>query len=406
MSKKNITIFGLGYIGLPTAAILAESGHIVNGVDVSEDIVNGINNSKTHFFEPKLDELVTKNISNKNLKASLNPNQSDIFIICVPTPFKYEKDERIPDISFIQSAVSEIIKVIKPGDLIILESTSPVGTTDKIAKMVRSKIEDDKDIHYAYCPERVLPGNIVKELVENDRIVGGVNEISTKVAVDFYKTFVKGEIHATNARTAEMCKLTENSFRDVNIAFANELSIICDKYDVNDRDLINLANFHPRVNILQPGVGVGGHCIAVDPWFLISDLPEQTNLIKKSREVNLYKTQWVQDKIKESINLFVIKNNFEPTIACMGLTFKPNVDDMRESPALIVAKEISEECSNVILVEPHISNADLGLSKIDYALDNADIFIFLVAHDCFAQDVVIKTIKEKSYLDFTGVIKL
>jgi len=404
MTYKHINIIGLGYIGLPTAAILADSGYKVRGVDISHDIIKKINNGETHFYEPDLDELVVKNISNGNLEAKINSCPSDIFIICVPTPFKLINGIRTPDITYIDSAAEEISKYVKKGDLIILESTSPVGTTKRLAEKINTFIGGIDGIHFAYCPERVLPGNIIKELVDNDRIVGGLDEVSTDKAVSFYKTFINGSIHATNANTAEMCKLTENSFRDVNIAFANELSIVCHEYDINERELIKLANFHPRVNILQPGVGVGGHCIAVDPWFLISDLPNETKLIKSAREVNLNKTEWVIGKIIQKINHFIMESKLDPTIACMGVSFKANVDDLRESPALEVALKLKDLYQEVLIVDPNIQKSDnFELAELEFALSAADIFIFLVGHDDFSSERVVAVVKSKSYIDFTGV---
>lgn len=405
MNKKTVSVIGLGYIGLPTAAILANSGYKVIGVDINQEIVNKINLGKTHFYEPDLDKLVEKNIQNGNLVASVEPVASDVFIICVPTPFKFIDNERCPDISYIEDASKKIAKFIKKGDLVILESTSPVGTTSKISEIINAHTRDCDGIFYAYCPERVLPGNIITELTANDRIVGGLDNESTKKTVDFYKKFVDGKVHSTNAETAEMCKLTENSYRDVNIAFANELSIISSEYNVNVRDLIRLANFHPRVNILQPGVGVGGHCIAVDPWFLISDLPKSTKLLRRAREINLYKTDWVKSKIKEKIRLFISKNNFEPVIACMGITFKPNVDDIRESPALEIALDLKNAYEKTIIIEPNLKKIDkLNISTIDFALNNADIFVFLVGHSHFSEEEFIKEVYKKDFIDFTGII--
>tara|TARA_B100001057_G_C22846267_1_gene949173 strand:+ start:1601 stop:2833 length:1233 start_codon:yes stop_codon:yes gene_type:complete len=405
MIKKNISIIGLGYIGLPTAAILADTGHKVLGVDINTDVVDGINSSKTHFYEPDLDELVINNIKNGNLRADIELDDSDIFIICVPTPFKVDGNNKTPDMSYIEDASLEISKHIKKGDLVILESTSPVGTTQKVAELIQNQVGDCNGMFFAYCPERVLPGNIISELTDNDRIVGGLDNASTAIAADFYKTFVKGCIHLTNSNTAEMCKLTENSYRDVNIAFANELSLISEKYDIDERELIKLANFHPRVDILQPGVGVGGHCIAVDPWFLISDSPNKTNLIRTAREVNIKKTEWVKEKVEEKIDDYKSKNGYEPLLACMGITFKPNVDDIRESPALEIALSIKNNYKQTLIVEPNLEKIDgVDLAKLNFALEKADIFVFLVGHNNFSKEDFLKKINKKDYLDFTGIV--
>ncbi|MDR0762404.1 MAG: UDP-N-acetyl-D-mannosamine dehydrogenase, partial [Campylobacteraceae bacterium] len=344
MSNKTVSVIGLGYIGLPTAAMFAAGGIKVIGVDVNQYAVDTINQGKIHIVEPELDKLVSNVVASGYLKAVTKPKTADAFIIAVPTPFK---DKHEPDLSYIESAAEAIAPVLKKGDLVILESTSPVGATEQMAERLSSKRSDltfpqthgeDSDIRVAHCPERVLPGRILKELVENDRIIGGMTPKCSNAAVKLYKSFVKGECIITDAKTAEMCKLTENSFRDVNIAFANELSIICDKLGINVWELISLANRHPRVNILQPGCGVGGHCIAVDPWFIVSKTPKEAKLIRTAREVNSHKPEWVVDKVDEAISRFLKenpqKNKNNITVACFGLAFKPDIDDLRESPAV------------------------------------------------------------------------
>ncbi|KZX77653.1 UDP-N-acetyl-D-mannosaminuronic acid dehydrogenase, partial [Oleiphilus sp. HI0009] len=322
---RSVCVMGLGYIGLPTASLLGTKGYQVTGVDVSPKVVETINQGKIHIVEPDLDLLVKSAVNSGNLKASLEPCKADVFIIAVPTPFKegYE-----PDLSYVEQATRNIAPFVESGNLVILESTSPVGTTDLVAKILSEAGHDTQgDVFVAHCPERVLPGRILIELVQNDRIVGGINEASTDAAATFYKEFVSGEVLETSAKTAELSKLTENSFRDVNIAFANELSLICDQEHIDVWELISLANRHPRVNILQPGPGVGGHCIAVDPWFIIHRNPEQAKLIRTAREVNDHKPEWVISKVREKAERFK-----RPVIACLGLAFKADVDDLRESP--------------------------------------------------------------------------
>ncbi|HNM34704.1 MAG TPA: UDP-N-acetyl-D-mannosamine dehydrogenase [Chitinophagaceae bacterium] len=395
---EKVCIVGLGYIGLPTAALLANNGYNVHGVDVKENVVNTINKGEIHIVEPELDKYVKTAVNNGNLKASLQAQEADVFIIAVPTPFH---EGFKPNIDFVLDAAKKIAPYVKDGNIVILESTSPVSTTEKVAEVLGNNGVDISKIYVAYCPERVLPGKIMKELVENDRIVGGINEQSTNEVVAFYKTFVKGEVLATNARTAEMCKLTENSYRDVNIAFANELSMICDKADINVWELINLANHHPRVKILQPGAGVGGHCIAVDPWFIVSDFPTEAKLIKAGREVNDYKTEWVVEKIKNTALQFELNNKHKPVIACMGLAFKPDIDDLRESPALEIAKCINDEVCTVVCVEPNVNELKgLTLVSLNQAIEQADIICYLVKHSAFKG---LKNTTNKIELDFCDV---
>ena len=330
MNKYKVCIMGLGYIGLPTSIIAADNGIEVIGVDINEKVVDMTNHGQLHIIEPGMQDLLQKVLAQKSFRASTRPEESNAFLIVVPTPFKGNHE---PDISFVEAATKMVIPYLKTGNLFIIESTSPVGTTEKMAQLIFSTRPELKDLIYiAYCPERVLPGNVIHELVHNDRVIGGINEQSTKKAQEFYQHFVKGDLHPTNSKTAEMCKLTENSCRDSQIAFANELSIICDKAGINVWELIKLANKHPRVNILQPGCGVGGHCIAVDPYFISSDFPAESKMIATAREVNNYKAFWCAEKIQNAILHFELKNKRKPVTALMGLAFKPNIDDLRESP--------------------------------------------------------------------------
>jgi len=384
MREKLVNIIGLGYIGLPTAAILSKNGFKVNGTDINKDVVDIINKGEIHITEPELDKLVNDSVKSGNLKAFTSPEPSDIYIICVPTPLKKEGEILIPEISFIESAVESILSILKEGDMIILESTSPIGTTKFISDHLKNNGINIEKINIAYCPERVLPGSIIKELVRNDRVVGGINSKSTKKAADFYRSFVEGSVYETTSETAEMCKLTENSFRDVNIAFANELSIICDKENIDVNELISLANKHPRVDILEPGPGVGGHCIAVDPWFIASKNPEISKLIQTSRHVNENKKDWVIDKILNKIKDISVDENDYPLCACYGLSYKPNIEDCRESPALEIVEKLIKNNKNVIAIDPYVSSNDgISLKSIEYAIRNADLHIFLVKHSEF-----------------------
>ncbi len=381
-NKPTVVMMGLGYIGLPTAALIASRGINVTGVDVSQSVVDTINEGKIHIVEPELDGLVHHVVKNGLLKASTAPVTADVYLIAVPTPFK---GKHVPDLAYVESAVKNIIPTLTKGALVILESTSPVGTTHKIREIIYEERPELKDeIYIAYCPERVLPGNVIYELEQNDRAIGGIDEASTDKAVSFYKNFVKGELHKTNSQTAEMCKLVENSSRDVQIAFANELSMICDKADINVWELIRLANKHPRVNILQPGTGVGGHCIAVDPWFIVSEFPEEAKMIRAAREINNYKTEWAIEKVKNAALQFKIDNGRDAVIACMGLAFKPNIDDLRESPALHVADQLSTDGFNVLFVEPNLREHSVyELTSLSDAKKKCDIMVFLVAHNEF-----------------------
>lgn len=393
---NHICVIGLGYIGLPTAATFAAHGVKVTGVDVNPRAVDLINQGKVHIVEPDLDALVRDVVAQQKLSAQLQPCEADAYIVAVPTPFK---DNYEPDLKYIEAAAKALAPFLKSGNLVILESTSPVGATEQMAAWLSEARSDltfpqthgeQADILIAHCPERVLPGKVLQELISNDRIVGGVTPRCSQAAIDLYKVFVKGDCIETNARTAEMCKLTENSFRDVNIAFANELSIICDKLDINVWELIQLANRHPRVNILQPGPGVGGHCIAVDPWFIVSKTPEQARLIRTAREVNDSKPEWVIDQVKIKIAEFLQANPEKTiedvTVACYGLAFKPDIDDLRESPALEIVKKIAKLGVRLIVNEPNIQKLPVELDVDSVELINeidlikSDIHIMLVNH--------------------------
>lgn len=396
-NKPSVVMVGLGYIGLPTAALIASKNIKVTGVDIHQHVVETINKGEIHIVEPDLDGLVHHVVKDGYLKASTIPVEADVYLIAVPTPFKGDHE---PDISYVKSATQAILPTLKEGALVIIESTSPVGTTEKMEKVIFSeRPELEGKIFMAYCPERVLPGNVIYELEHNDRAIGGINNASTEKAVEFYKHFVKGELHKTNSKTAEMCKLVENSSRDVQIAFANELSMICDEAGINVWELIRLANKHPRVNILQPGTGVGGHCIAVDPWFIVSEFPKQTKIIRAAREINNYKTEWVIEKIKNTAFQFELDNGRKPKVAAMGLAFKPNIDDLRESPALNVVETLINQTINILTVEPNIESHDtLEILTIDNALNQADIVVYLVAHNEFKSLTT-----DRQVLDFCNV---
>ena len=398
MKDLKVVMMGLGYIGLPTAALIASRGIKVLGVDVNQSIVDTINEGRIHIVEPSLDGLVKNVVSRGLLVASPKPEKADVYLIAVPTPFKGDYE---PDLKYVEEATRMIIPNLNQGNLFIIESTSPVGTTNKMANIIFKERPELKDkISIAYCPERVLPGKVIYELENNDRVIGGLDENSTSDAKNFYRYFVKGNLHSTNAKTAEMCKLVENSSRDVSIAFANELSIICDKAGINVWDLINLANKHPRVNILMPSSGVGGHCIAVDPWFIVSDFKKEAVIIKNAREINNYKTDWVIEKIKSTALQFELDKNRKPLIALMGLAFKPDIDDLRESPALLVADTLLNSGKfDLLLVEPNLEESE-NYTLTDYKKINkkVDIFVYLVAHKQFKS-----LIFDGIVLDFCGV---
>lgn len=394
---------GLGYIGLPTAIIAAKNGVSVVGVDVNPKVVEMTNAGRLHIIEPGLEEMLAEVVSSGALKASLLPEVSDAYFMVVPTPFKGNHE---PDISYVEAATRAVLPLLKEGDLYVIESTSPVGTTEKMTDLIFSeRPELEGKIYIAYCPERVLPGNVIYELVHNDRVIGGIDEASTEKAVQFYSQFVKGDLHKTNSKTAEMCKLTENSSRDVQIAFANELSLICDKAGINVWELISLANKHPRVNILQPGCGVGGHCIAVDPYFITSDFPIESQIISKAREINNYKSFWCAEKIQNEMLKFELANHRKPVVAMMGLAFKPNIDDLRESPAKYIVTKVMQGHNNadILVVEPNVSEHNVfKLTDYREAYEQADIVAFLVNHREFAElnyrdDVIV--------LDFCGTFK-
>ncbi|WP_218310923.1 UDP-N-acetyl-D-mannosamine dehydrogenase [Alteromonas antoniana] len=419
MKFNTLSVVGLGYIGLPTAAVFASRKMKVIGVDVSEKAVNTINRGEIHIVEPDLDLVVHAAVTEGYLHATLKPEPADAFIMAVPTPFKENYEA---DLSYIEKASKAIAPVLKKGNLVILESTSPVGATESMAKWLQEARPDltfpqthgDKsDIRIAHCPERVLPGHVLRELVENDRVIGGMSAACSEAAIALYKTVVKGECVVTNARTAEMAKLTENSFRDVNIAFANELSVICDKLDINVWELIALANRHPRVNILQPGAGVGGHCIAVDPWFIVASAPEQARLIRTAREVNDDKPEWVLEKVREKLDEWHKANpnlgRADARVAILGVAFKPDIDDLRESPALGIAEKISDMGCKTVLVEPNIdelpeklAKANVSLVEIERAL-KADVVCILVKHTPFIK-MKDELASHESVLDAVGLL--
>lgn len=392
---------GLGYIGLPTAIIAAKHGIQIHGVDINPKVVEKTNQGILHIIEPGMEDLLKEVIANGTFHAATTPEVSDAYFMVVPTPFKGDHQ---PDISYVEAATRAVLPLLKEGDLYVIESTSPVGTTDLMANLIFTERPELKDkIFIAYCPERVLPGNVIYELVHNDRVIGGINPESTEKAIAFYSQFVQGQLHKTNCKTAEMCKLTENSSRDVQIAFANELSFICDKAGINVWELINLANKHPRVNILWPGCGVGGHCIAVDPYFITADFPMESRMIGTARQINNYKAFWCAEKIEKEMLKFELNNGRKPVVAMMGLAFKPDIDDLRESPAKHIVAKVMQSCNNadIMVVEPNVESHNVyKLTDYKEAFDRADIVVYLVAHTPF------KTLPkdtDKVILDFCGV---
>ena len=403
MDKPEVVMIGLGYIGLPTAALIAQNKTYVHGVDINQKVVETINAGKIHIIEPELDIAVANAVKEGYLTAATKPVEANTYLIVVPTPFKAKNE---PDISFVEAATKAVLPLLKENDLYIIESTSPIGTTKKMMDLIYNERPELKNkLNIAYCPERVLPGNVMYELVHNDRVIGGVNEKSTEKAVAFYKQFIKGNLHKTNARTAEMCKLVENSSRDVQIAFANELSLICDKADINVWELIDLANKHPRVNILQPGCGVGGHCIAVDPYFIVADYPMESKIIGTAREINNYKSFWCAEKVQTAKLQFELQRGRKPSIALMGLAFKPNIDDLRESPAKYIAQKVLQNANNeeYFIVEPNIEDHKVfKITPFNVAAEKADIIVFLVAHKEFAN---LELSEGKVVLDFCGVFR-
>lgn len=393
---ETVSVIGLGYIGLPTAAMFASRKIKVVGVDVNPRTVDIINRGEIHIVEPDLDIAVHAAVTEGYLRAVTAPEPADAFMIAVPTPFKGEDHQ--PDLSYIKAASRAVAPVLRPGNLVVLESTSPVGATEQMAAwLAEARLDltfpqthgEASDIRIAHCPERVLPGKVMQELISNDRVIGGLTARCSEQARALYKTFVTGECVITNARTAEMAKLTENSFRDVNIAFANELSMICERLNIDVWELIRLANRHPRVNVLQPGPGVGGHCIAVDPWFIVSSAPEEADLIRTARKVNDRKPEWVLEKVRLAVQAYLVenieKNEEDVTIALYGLTFKPDIDDVRESPAMKIARELSRSFSgNLLVVEPNIKDlpADIARARLvdlDRATE-ASVHVMLVDH--------------------------
>lgn len=394
---------GLGYIGLPTAITAAMHGVEVVGVDINPDVVAKTNAGELHIVEPGLGEKLREVTASGRLRATSVPETSDAYFIVVPTPFK---GDHTPDISFVESATRAVVPFLKEDDLYVIESTSPIGTTERMAELIYSlRPELCGKLHIAYCPERVLPGNVLYELVHNDRVIGGVDEEATERASEFYGLFVKGCLHHTNARTAEMCKLTENSSRDVQIAFANELSLICDRAGINVWELISLANKHPRVNILQPGCGVGGHCIAVDPYFITSAFPVESRIIAAAREINNYKAEWCAEKIVNAILRFELENRRKPVVAMMGVAFKPDIDDLRESPAKTIISKVMQSAGNspILVVEPNVAEHNVfKLTPYKEAYAQADIAVFLTAHTPFRS---LEWDDRKIILDFCGIFK-
>ena len=399
---QKIVVVGLGYIGLPTASMLASKGHSVLGVDTNKEIVDIINSGGIHIVEPDLDVLVKAAVSSGNLRASLIPEEADTFIIAVPTPFKeIEGNAKAPDISYIESATKSILSFLRKDNLVILESTSPVGSTEKIEKIIIENRPDlINEIYVAHCPERVLPGQILHELIKNDRIIGANSEKALEKATSLYQTFCKGDILKTDSRTAEISKLIENSFRDVNIAFANELSFVCDRLNINVWEAISLANRHPRVNILMPGPGVGGHCIAVDPWFIVASAPQEARIIKVAREINDSKPDWVIKKVfKEAERLSY------PTVGCLGITFKANIDDIRESPALeIVLKLQKSNIGKIMACDPNVKYQRLPFPTfgLEEVLLKSDIILLLVDHKEFF-NIDKSILKNKIIIDTKGI---
>ena len=399
-----VNFIGLGYIGLPTAIIAARHGIEIAGTDINPDVVKATNEGHLHIVEPDMEEMLKEVVSNGRLKAYTEPQLSDAYFIVVPTPFKGNHE---PDITYVEAATRSVVPILKEGDLFVIESTSPVGTTEKMRDVIYSvRPELEGKIFMAYCPERVLPGNVAYELINNDRVIGGINPESTEKAKEFYSRFVKGNLHSTDSRTAEMCKLTENASRDVQIAFANELSLVCAKAGINVWNLIELANKHPRVKILQPGCGVGGHCIAVDPYFITADFPEESKLIAQARETNNFKAEWCAGQVLAQMLKFEKESGRKPVVALMGLAFKPNIDDLRESPAMEIAECVSDsvEARYLMVVEPNIkSHPRFALTDYKTAYEKADIVVFLVNHREFS---ALNYRTDVKVLDFCGVFKL
>lgn len=411
---KRISVSGLGYVGLPTAALLASRSFSVTGIDINEKVVAALNSGNVHIVEPELDVLVSDAVNAGKLKASTTPEPADVFLIAVPTPFA---DGNEPDLRFVEAAMRALAPVLAVGNLVVLESTSPVGTTRRMCELLAEVRPDlifphddagNADVSVAYCPERILPGSVLRELVENARVVGGVSPACTKKALEFYKSFVSGDCVASSAEAAEMTKLVENSFRDVNIAFANEISMICHKHGIDPWEVINLANYHPRVNILQPGTGVGGHCIAVDPWFIVSGAPADSKLIRTAREVNDAKPEWVVARVTE-----VLDGLKSPKIACLGLSYKPDIDDLRESPALRIVEKLAKDCDGALLVADPYQDvlpdnlagfAHARLVSAEGAIRDADVIVALVKHSAFA-GLSRAILTSKPFVDACGLLR-
>jgi UDP-N-acetyl-D-mannosaminuronic acid dehydrogenase len=401
MSKqdKSVCVLGLGYVGLPTAAVLASRGYQVHGVEVNPAAAEIINSGRAHIVEPELDILVRAAVESGRLKAHAKPTEADVFLLCVPTPMTEAHE---PDLSYVRAATLSICPFVRDGALVVLESTSPPGTTELVAQIIAENTPvPHPRVLVAHAPERVLPGRVLREVVENDRVVGGIDAASTKACVEFYSTFVSGAIHPTSARMAETVKLVENAYRDVNVAFANELSLISDELKLDVWELISLANKHPRVDILSPGSGVGGHCIAVDPWFIVHKTPDQARLIRAAREVNDHKPDWIVERVKQRSARF--KN---ARIACLGLAYKPDIDDLRESPAVhIVKRLLSELSADIRVVEPHLhSHPEFNLVPTEQAIEDADIVVFLVAHKAF-KSLPANLLAEKTIIDPSGTLR-
>jgi UDP-N-acetyl-D-mannosaminuronic acid dehydrogenase len=402
---RTICVVGLGYIGLPTAALLASSGYRVVGVDMTPSVVETINRGDIHIVEPDLDAYVRSTVHNGRLRAALTPEAADVYLLCVPTPFQHTDGDPVPDTSHVLAAAESIAPLVSPGAMVILESTSPVGTTEQVAAVLARHGVDTTQVSIAYCPERVLPGRIMVELVENARVIGGLTAAAAAEVAEFYRTFVRGDVLTTDARTAEMCKLVENAYRDVNIAFANELSMLCDGLEMDVWSLITLANRHPRVNILQPGVGVGGHCIAVDPWFIVASDPANARVIRTARIVNTAKTERVIGQLIEAAAAFERANGRQPLVACLGLAFKPDIDDLRESPALAVTLALADAGIGVVAVEPNITAHDrLQVVTLNEAVETADLVAVMVRHREFVARDAATRLRAIGARDYCGAL--
>ena len=400
---KTVSIIGLGYIGLPTAAVLSGAGVIVNGYDINQDVVASVNSGRSHIVEPGLNELIKKTVGQGKLRAHISLQPADVYMICVPTPIIKTPNGISANLEFVFAAVADIAKILKAGDLVLLESTCPVGTTEKVENLLYDQGIEQDCFHLAYCPERIIPGKALIELIENDRVVGGINTLSSNIAKSFYEKYVSGTVYTTDSATAELCKLTENSFRDLNIAFANELSVICDKNNINPWELIELANKHPRVNILSPGTGVGGHCISVDPWFIVSQNREDARIIATARHVNDEKPKWVIKKIEDALE-GKSKGSKESKVALFGLSFKPDIDDLRDSPAITVYESLREAGIDVMAVEPNITEIEnIKLVNVETALSEATVLAVLVRHKEFMESECKKLLINNNALDFCGL---